>query len=109
MADLPGPVLGLNPIGSLNTVATDEAISNMRYAGALLQVSLASTFTVDPADQGKAALGELIRVLGAQRGFLFLEENGTQKLLAAKDRSGKDLIDRAEFNRKLVCEVAEGR
>jgi serine phosphatase RsbU (regulator of sigma subunit) len=84
--------------------------TNARYAKALLQVSLASASTLEPADQAKAALGELVKVLGAERGFLFLQgANGEMQLAAGKDQTGSDLENLGGFSRTVVQQVANGR
>src|SRR5690606_10364464 len=51
----------------LNSTLTD-------YLNGLLRVSLASASTLNTADQAKAALDELIKVLEADRAFLFRAE-----------------------------------
>lgn len=45
-----------------------------RALEALMQVSLASTGAIDPVEQAKTVLDELVRLFGAERAFLFLNE-----------------------------------
>jgi serine phosphatase RsbU (regulator of sigma subunit)/tetratricopeptide (TPR) repeat protein len=90
--------------------STESDVTSARYAKALLQVSLASTSTLEPADQAKAALGELVKVLGAERGFLFLQgPDGEMKLAAGKDQAGHDLEQLGGFSRTVVQQVAKER
>jgi serine phosphatase RsbU (regulator of sigma subunit) len=70
----------------------------------LLQVSLASGSTLDPDAQAQNALGELTKVLGAERAMFFmLTENG-ELLLKASTGSGTEKISQS-----IVRKVIESR
>jgi serine phosphatase RsbU (regulator of sigma subunit) len=84
-----------------------------RHMEALLQVSLASSSSLDPVEQAQAALDELVRVLGAERGFLFLNDGAgdakgsTVRMLAARDAAGKDLPASSGYATTVVEKVNE--
>ncbi len=82
-----------------------------RYSDALLRVSLASASTLDPLAQGRAALDELIRVLGAERAFLFrIKESGGEPVFqVGRDNRGANLGARSSYARSIVSRVLESR
>ncbi len=72
----------------------------------LLQVSLAASSTLDPARQAQVALDELLRVLRADRAFLFtVTAYGELELRAGRSASGEDLPDIEERARAVVEDV----
>ena len=77
---------------------------SQRYADALLQVSLASGSTLDPDAQAKNALGELIKVLGAERAMFFLLTESGDLVLKASVGAGTEKISQT-----IVRKVIEGR
>lgn len=91
-------------------MATAESESLRRDRDALLEVSLAASTVFEPTAQAEVALDKLIKILAAERGFLFLCGAGDEplKMLAGRDRDGNDtpaerlprsLIDRVRTTR----------
>ena len=74
---------------------------------ALLEVSMASASSLDPDDQADAALEALVRLLGAERGFIFLEDDdGKLSCSAGRDASGGRLDDVTTYSRTVIERVA---
>ena len=77
-----------------------------RYLDALLQVSLASSQVLDPQKQACATLDELVRLLAAERAFLFVPgEDGSPVPAAARDSSGHDIEDLQSASYTIVRAV----
>ena len=78
-----------------------------RQLDALLQVSLALGFRLDPVALTRIALDEIIRILGAERGFLFLCKEGTDELViqGGRDQAAKDLQELSGFSSTVVKQV----
>ena len=74
-----------------------------QHLEALLQVSLAASTTLEPACQARMALDELLRVLHAQRAFLFtLTPYGELQLRAGRSLQGADLPELTGYSRTVV-------
>jgi len=80
-----------------------------RQLDALLQVSLASAQVLDPAQQARSALDEVVRILGAERGFLFrLQQDGDElKFQAGRDADGEDLDRHTGFSTTVIETVRD--
>ena len=93
--------------------ATDRSVTILekeRYVDSILRVSLASASTLQPIEQARAALDELVKVLGAERAALFEVDEGSQlNLLAARDAHGGDLPNLTGYSRTVVARVQETR
>lgn len=74
-----------------------------QHLEALLQVSLAASSTLEPARQAQVALDEILRVLQAQRAFLFtVTAYGELELRAGRNAEGDDLPDLTGYSRTVV-------
>jgi len=75
-----------------------------RHLDALLQVSSAAASVLDPDRQARIALDEVVRILGAERAFLFGVAEGGQHLefLAGRDADGGDLDQPRGFSSTVV-------
>ena len=74
-----------------------------QHLEALLQVSLAASAALEPARQAQVALDELLRVLHAERAFLFtLTPYGDLQLRAGRGLEGQDLPDLTGYSRTVV-------
>ncbi len=82
-----------------------------RYVDSLLRISLASSSTLDPVMQCKAALDELINILNAERGLFFLcDINDEKKLILSAGRDGNNEIqDIKGYSTTVVSKVRETR
>ncbi|MBU0573194.1 MAG: protein kinase, partial [Candidatus Margulisbacteria bacterium] len=80
-----------------------------RYLDALLKMSLASAAVLDPEQQIRSALDEIVRILGAEKAYLFLCDKDDQlELQAARDASRKDVnIKSDNFIRGVALNVKE--
>lgn len=94
----------------VTTVLGADSIQLKRHLDSLLQVSLASSGVFDPAQQLRIALDEIVRVLGADRAFVFLQD-GSAGLKFAGGRSSKkdDLAEPKGYSQTVVRKVAESR
>jgi len=82
-----------------------------RHLDALLAVALASADQLDPVRQARMVLDHLVRVLDAERGFLFLRARGADSLELAAGRcsGGDDLDQTARYSRSVVERVRVSR
>jgi serine phosphatase RsbU (regulator of sigma subunit) len=97
--------------GSSLTTSRTSKFDADRYSQALLQVSLATSSSLDIDEQAKRALTELARVLGAERALLFLVQEKGQEL-ELKASYGVDEQGRTEFagySDTVVQKVRESR
>jgi len=99
-----GNGLSLHPVhhGRLRTAE--------RNAQALLQINLASASTIDPELQSSAILDELVRILGAERAFLFVEDPESPGQLVkrgGRDNEQRDIKDLQGYSSTVVKKVAE--
>jgi serine phosphatase RsbU (regulator of sigma subunit) len=78
---------------------------------ALLDVTLATTSSLDPASQSRGALDELVRVFGAERAFLFLvnTDNSALEMQAGRDAHGNDLPAQTDYSNTVVEKVRATR
>ena len=80
-----------------------EATRLEQHLEALLQVSLAASSTLDPIVQARLALDEIIRVLHAQRAFLFTcSVSGELDFRAGRNDAGDDLPELTGYSRSVV-------
>ena len=91
--------------------ATSQELQLRAQLDGLLALSRSAAAVLDPAEQGRVALMEVVRMLGAERGLLFmLDGAGGPTLLAGRSATGDDLRDPGLYSRSLVERVArEGR
>lgn len=73
-----------------------------RHLDALLQVSLTWATIRDPSQQAQIALDAVIRILGAERAFLFLLEDDSLVMRAGRDASGNDVRVTEGYSRTLI-------
>ncbi len=79
-----------------------------RRLDALQQVSTAAATVLDPRELTRVALDETVRILGADRAFLFLVDNELSELVPqlGRDASGGDLDTLTGYATSLVARVA---
>jgi diguanylate cyclase (GGDEF)-like protein len=77
---------------------------------AIEQVSLAASRVLDPKELAVVALDETIRILGAERAFLFLVEgpDGHLTPFGGRDSGGNDLRDLTGYSASLVERIRAG-
>ena len=100
----PSPTPGGSQWFSSRTGAKVRMIETERQMEALLQVSLATASSLDPAEQARAALDELVMLLGAERAFLFAvdPQRGGLEMQAGRDAEKKDLLALSGFSSTVV-------
>ena len=78
-----------------------------RYADSLIRVSLASASTIDPKIQAQVSLDEIIKALSAERAFVFLHDELSDKLVvqAGRNDRGEDLAILNGFSTAVVEKV----
>ncbi|MEU4235951.1 diguanylate cyclase [Actinoplanes sp. NPDC026619] len=78
-----------------------------RRMEALQQVSLASATVLDPRGLARVALDETLRILGAERAFLFLIDRERDQLtpLVGRDAQGHDIHELTGYSATLVDRV----
>jgi diguanylate cyclase (GGDEF)-like protein len=78
-----------------------------RRLEALQQVSLASARVLDPGELARVALDETLRILGAERAYLFLLDRDVQKLVphVGRDAQGNDIHELTGYSTTLVDRV----
>lgn len=74
---------------------------------ALLEVGLASSMLLEPGEQARVALDEIVRVFDAERACLFIydEEVGSLSLDSCRDRDGNTLKQVAGYQGRVVQQV----
>lgn len=99
--------------GSSLSAARTRDVSEVRlqrHLDALMQVSLASASAVDPEEQARRAVGEVLAILGAERAFLFLVgKDGALGVVAGRDAQGRELAQLSGFSSTVVERVAATR
>ncbi|MGM0556463.1 MAG: diguanylate cyclase, partial [Myxococcota bacterium] len=86
-----------------------ESLKLQRYLDALLEVSIASGTVFDPHEQARVALDEIVRIFGAERAFLFIEEDDELLLVAGRSVEGHSLADSTSFSEHAVEQVGKTR
>ena len=87
------------------------SIDLQRHLGALLRVSLASATVVDPEEQARVALDEIITLLGAERAYLLFCKPGTDllELQVGRSAEGDDIEQLEGYSRTVVEKVRSTR
>ena len=102
-------------VGGSSSESAPVSISgelNRRRLEALQQVSLASATVLDTQELARVALDEMLRILGAERAFLFLVDDDTHALVPrlGRDSSGDDLDTLTGYSTTLIDRVhADGQ
>lgn len=89
------------------SVMASDNIHQNRIMDILLQVGVASTTSTDPIKQGNAVLDEIIKLLGAERAFVFMfkEESSKLELTSGRNSEGKDLKELTGYSSTVVTKV----
>ena len=91
---------------SHHSLGSTSSELNRRRLEALQQVSLAAASVLNPRELARVALDETVRILGAERAFLFLlDESGTLVPHLGRDADGADLDAPAGYSTSLVERV----
>ncbi len=80
---------------------------NRRRLAALQQVSLAAATVLDPRELARVALDETLRILGAERAYLFLIDDDLGQLVPnlGRDGEGNDIEELTAYSSTLVDRV----
>ncbi len=104
--------LNLEPIRSQDFTESKYGYGRLmtaqRKSEALLQISLASTSTLDPHLQSRSILDELVKVLGAERAFLFEADPaqpGKLNMKAGRDSDKNDIRELKGYSSTVVHKV----
>jgi diguanylate cyclase (GGDEF)-like protein len=84
---------------------------NSRRLAALQQVSMAAATIIDPRDLARVALDQIVKILGAERAYLFLIDNDLDQLVPniGRDAEGNDIEQLTKYSSTLVERVRETR
>jgi diguanylate cyclase (GGDEF)-like protein len=84
---------------------------NRRRLEALQQVSLAAATVLDPRELARVALDETVRILGAERAYLFLVDAERDRLVphVGRDGDGRDIGQLTGYSSTLVERVRDTR
>jgi len=94
---------------SHHPLASTSSELNRRRLDALQQVSLAAARVLDPRELARVALDETVRILGAERAFLFLtDESGALLPHLGREADGTDLDVLTGYPTSLVERVHAG-
>ncbi|MEK6579549.1 MAG: GAF domain-containing SpoIIE family protein phosphatase, partial [Bdellovibrionota bacterium] len=87
--------------------STASNLNLQRQLDALMQLSLASGSILNPERQARAALDEIVRLLGAERAFIFLTHEGSNDLTmkAGRDSQGQDIKELRGYSTTVVEDV----
>jgi diguanylate cyclase (GGDEF)-like protein len=85
----------------------DTATRYRQHLDALLEVGLASSMLLEPAEQARVALDEIIRVFAAQRAFLFVydDDEGALRLNTGRNVRGETVSQVAGYKGRAVQQV----
>lgn len=80
------------------------AFGSNRYLEAFLEISSAFTSSIDPVEQSRNVLSQIVKLFAAERGFVFVQEEGSSELkpMAGKNASGEDLFELKGFSNTVV-------
>ena len=96
------------PSGSQDGLAVGrhsaEGLRDRRQLDALLQVSVAAASVLEPRQLARVALDEILRILGAERAFLFTcpSEHAPLERYAGRDAAGNDLEELRGYSSTVV-------
>jgi len=85
---------------------SSDALNGRRLA-ALQQVSLAAATVLDPRELARVALDETVKILGAERAYLFLVDADLDQLVpnVGRDAQGRDIEELTGYSSTLVDRV----
>jgi serine/threonine protein kinase/serine phosphatase RsbU (regulator of sigma subunit)/tetratricopeptide (TPR) repeat protein len=110
---LPAKQVGTLSVGSVMSTQGRSArlLEKERYVDAILQVAVASSSTLEPKVQARAALEKLMEVLGAERAAVFAMDDASAELqpLAILDSQRNQLETLTGYSTTVVKKVHETR
>jgi signal transduction histidine kinase len=88
-----------------------KSLSQERSLDALLRIGVASAHVLDPNLHIRLVLDELIKIMGAERGFVLLVNPKTDELelMSGRDRDGNDLSGVSKYSTTVVANVKDTR
>jgi eukaryotic-like serine/threonine-protein kinase len=89
---------------AMSSTSAVSELRDSRYLEALLQVSTAAASVLDPRELARVALDELLKILGAERAYLFAcpAENAALERYAGRDADGNDLDELVGYSSTVV-------
>jgi diguanylate cyclase (GGDEF)-like protein len=103
-----GPGTGFAGTAGLGPTASPAGADRQRLE-ALQQVSAAAALVFDPGELARITLDEIVRILAADRAFLFLVDEDTGELVPhqGRDAHGTDLTELTGYGASLVGRVRD--
>lgn len=86
-----------------------RSLQLQRQLDALLEVSLAAARVRDPGQQIRVALDTIVRLLGAERAYLFLTREQGLEFAAGRDAQGGELLAPSGYSSTVVDRVVASR
>jgi eukaryotic-like serine/threonine-protein kinase len=88
-----------------------EGLRDRRQLEALLEVGVAAANVLEPRELARVALDEILRILGAERAFLFTcsSEHAPLERYAGRDADGNDLDELLGYSSTVVERARAGR
>jgi eukaryotic-like serine/threonine-protein kinase len=95
---------GLSRSRGLGSTGSVADLRDRRYLNALLQVSTVASSVLDPRALARTALDELLKILGAERAYLFActSDTGPLERYAGRDADGNDLDELVGYSSTVV-------
>ncbi|MGE0526869.1 MAG: AAA family ATPase [Bdellovibrionales bacterium] len=92
-----------------NRLGHRVSVEEMRFVDSLLNVTSAFVKSSNAKEQSAAVLSEIVKLFGAQRGFIFMsdDETGGLTVVAGKSSDGTDLEKLTGFSATVVNNVKE--
>jgi diguanylate cyclase (GGDEF)-like protein len=88
----------------LSSTGSAADLRDRRYLNALIQVSTVAASVLDPRELARTALDELLKILGAERAYLFAcaSEHAPLERYAGRDADGTDLDELVGYSSTVV-------
>lgn len=94
-----------------NTRATSvgNSIDDVRFVDVLLEVTHSLVDSLDPTIQSKAVLTQIVKLFGAERGFIFIknEKEKVMDIVAGKSATGEELTKLVGYSSTVINKVFE--
>ena len=105
------PVENAPSVGTMSRRSTRATVTEQIAFDALLKVSVAATRSVEPNLQAQMTLDEVIRVFGAERGYVFRWDENDKSLNFAcgRDAAGAELPAPTGHSQTVINRVLESR
>jgi len=104
---LSGTLTNSGTIASSRTSMQEDSIEDLRFVDVLLEVTYSLVDSIDPQLQSKAVLNQMVKLFGAERGVIFIQDEKSKELsiVAGKKATGEDFSELTGFSGTVVKKV----